>query len=252
MKVHSLNNKCLSDEVFLNTFIDSFDIHYNNQMIGLKDLNNSFLIVSEQYAQLMGIQRSELTKVCKRTKNSTISLDLDARDIIIHKKYEYVIKNKRSVKYIDIHNRDGSTYAFVFTKSPLINPSTDNVVGVVHKLDKFSAPYIQHIFTQVNTNNSLNLDDIELSDREKIILFFMSLGITNYKQIADIMTTLRENEEITHDNVKYSVKKLLKVTDTCFYNDMLNLLASNGYVFDIPESFLTKGKFFIGQVDGYK
>ncbi|MDD3266003.1 MAG: hypothetical protein PHC75_02335 [Burkholderiales bacterium] len=249
MKLHSLNSRLLPDDKFLSIFIDSFDIHYSTQMVGLKDLNNSFLIVSEPYAQHMGMHRSELTKVCQRAKASNISLDLDARDIVIHQKYEHVIKNKQSVKYIDIHNRDGNTHAFVFTKSPLINPSTDNVVGVIHKLDKFSVPYIQHIFTQTNTNNSMDLNTTEFSDRERIILFFMSLGITNYKQIADIMTALRDGEEITHDNIKYSVKKLLKITDTCFYNDMLNSLASSGYIFDVPESFLTKGKFFIGQLD---
>lgn len=249
MKIHTLNNKSLSDEKFLSLFIDSFDIHYNSQIVGLKDLNNSFLIASEKYAQHMDIHRSELTKVCQRVKSNNISLDLDARDIIIHKKYEYVIKNKQSVKYIDIHNKDGNTHAFVFTKSPLINPSTDNVVGVIHKLDKFFVPYIQHLFVQNTEPISIDINEISLSDREKTILFFMSLGIANYKQIADIMTNLRGEEEITHDNIKYSIKKLLKLTDTYFYSDMINKLAANSYTFDIPKSFLKKGTFFIAQLD---
>lgn len=249
MDIKPLHHKLLTDEEFLKVFIDSFDVHYNELMVGLKDLNNNFLIVSKKYASHMGMHRAELTKVCQRVKSDNHLIGLDARDIALHEKYEEVIRTKKSLKYVDIHNKDGDTYAFVFLKAPVINPDTENVVGVIHKLEKFFVPYIQHLFVPSSDIGSVNLTKI--SDREQTVLFFMSLGIINYKQIADIMTKLRGGDEISHDNIKYSAKKLLKLTDTAFYSDMLNKLAANGYIFDIPKTFLKKGTFFIGQLDFY-
>lgn len=234
----------LSDEQYLIKIVQSFYLHYHNSIAGIKNKNSVHLATTDAYAKLVGVCKE---RIIGHSDIGIASFTSNEHKLNFHRQDRVVEQTKKIHKFLNIQNYSSGFDAFIFVKSPLINPFTKNVVGTKYVCEKLIVQHIKHFF--INNNVLvLDLNIIKFSERETEILFFMVLGFNNHKQIALLINLFKNDDRLTHDNVRYSVKRMLKITGCFQSDDLLDCLAQSNYSFLMPKSLMRPNSFFMGLI----
>ncbi len=200
-----------SDELALKNIIDALELITTaspHQMFGVKNCDSEMIYYSKNYADFLGIEPSAiLGKV-------TYSMLYDSPDIetIIRDEDSSIINGRKPVRFLKINRINGNLKPYVCIKSPLINPATQNVVGILLQGLEISALNLNHeiirSYLNFNTARGENKELLPfLTRRERQVVFFFMNQLTS-QEIADII-------------FKIEGKKISKSTIDSLFNDQL-------------------------------
>lgn len=229
------------DQEFLKSFINSVDILANalpKQLIGIKDTNSVHIYCSKYFL-------NDVLCVDAHTILGKATLLDDPTRLTPYEQMleedQRIINKRTSQAYLKLNNFNDGIKPRIFIKSPIINPATNNVVGVMYQgfdwsLVNFNQQLIKahQLFKPQNTNTG---DLPKLTKREKQIVFFF-LARLNSQEIADILYTI-ENKHLSKSTIdSIFIDRLyikFKVTNRqALYDKLLNL----GYDRLIPVDLL--------------
>ena len=190
----------LDDENFLQSIVYAVELTSSavpDQMIGIKDISSINVYCSKYFADVIGMPVSEIIgKVYLMPHFDQfldIALDEDSK----------VIKSRESHIFLKINKFHNVLKPLIFIKSPIINPSTQNVVGILFQAFEYGVAnnFHQQISNLYNEFliNTKKLCAIKLSKREKQVVFFF-LAHLGSQEIADMLYQL-ENKRITKSTV---------------------------------------------------
>lgn len=235
----------MSDEEALNKIVDSFYLFHGNEIAGVKDTASRHLITSDGYADLLGIAKEDI--VGRSDVDILCPISKEFKPVFQQQDRE-VEKDRQTHKYLDIHCYKNGLEVFVFTKKPIINQVTNNVLGTIYIGSKLRFDNVKQI-VYISKLKKIDLSELVFSEREAEILFCYYHGLINYKKIAYVINSFKRNALLNENKVKYVAKRILQLTNTITMEDAIEILAASGYVFSIPRNLMKSGSYFLGWLD---
>lgn len=191
------------DKKFLDSFVAAIDVISESlpkQMIGIKDTNSLHIYCSKYFLNdVLGVAAHEVLGKLTLSSDSGRFSPID--QITLEDKH--IIKWRKPHAYLKLNNFKDGIKPRIIIKSPIINPATNNVVGLIYQgfdwsLINFNQQLIKahQLFKPFNKEKQ-NLP--KLTKREKQIVFFF-LAKLNSQEIADILYTI-ENKHISKSTI---------------------------------------------------
>ncbi|MBX9598168.1 MAG: helix-turn-helix transcriptional regulator [Burkholderiales bacterium] len=239
----------LSDKDFFELYIKSADITYNNgdeEIIFIKDANFKFSYLSPGYLkgfQAGGTISEEKILGLVNTVYPKGSIQALVEEVALKQDMEI----KSSLKpakflYIDIYNRIG-----LIRKRPIINPATNNFVGIIGNVSPLLLPNILDMLYKMNgirlgLANSECVEPLQhdLTPRQHVILF-LYLNRYSATDISSILTTL--GQKISAGRVNNHLENLKYIFAAKTKEQLIEKAISLKYHLFIPRQLLQIGSF---------
>lgn len=231
-----------SDELFFKNTISSFYYSYSHMEIAfIKNTTSHYVAVSSQFAALRGLEPHELIG----------KLDFEIPDKIsefaqiFYQQDREVEASRKKRRFLDVHYYADGLGIYVFRKAPIINPSTNNALGIYCVASKFkgkSSMSVVQLLAKEPVNRQCNLDICmgALTRREQEVLFCVANGLTDRKLIARFLSAIH-GKEIGADATIKNILKSLYNKIPC--GSTISSLANYGMIRKchtfIPESIMT-------------
>lgn len=219
----------------------------NNYLCAIKNNNSVYLAASESFVKSVGmtqeniIGKTELDFKCSIKNYHQIFYNQD----------RLVEKVRQKLRFLDIHPYKNGTLAYITRKAPIINPATNNVLGVYLISSTLKPNMTNKIIKDIHQFNILEdynhliyLSDVKFSPREVEIMFCISIGIVERKKIALFLSEIH-GKSIKHDaTVKSSLKAIYnKIPNINSISDLSNYIERNNLNGQIPPSMLKIGSY---------
>lgn len=230
------------DDSFLQNVVFGFYYGYNNSHISyIKTTSSIYAAVSKKFAELVGVTVEELIG------KSDFDLLCEARELaqIFYLQDRMVEKTREKRKFLDINHYATGVGIYIFRKSPIINPTSNNVLGtycVVSKFKSYSA--INAVLNFQVHEKHISQDDLiqysELTIREQEALFCVANGITDRKLIANFLSSIY-HKDIGIETTKKILQSLYEKFPCASNMPSLNkYLVQHKYYEVIPASIISK------------
>lgn len=211
---------------------------------GCKDLNSKFLYANQNYADIIGLQKGEDT--IGRTDFDMPCDTVNCAQMFRYQDSEVMVKLK-PMRILDIHRFANNEWkVYVFSKSPFFDID-NNLAGTIFSgqdITNVSTLELASLLAKIKiegvSNDLIGQDsymfgnkfkDINLTDRESEVLFFLLRGKTA-KLIAKTLNLSPRTVEKYSDNLKnkFVVSNL---------HELIDKAISLGYLNIIPETLFT-------------
>lgn len=242
------------DQAYLAKFIKSISFvngGVTDQNIVVKGLNAKHAYCSNAYAKLIGQDANNLdaiTSTCTNFELKRLSEDHFEVNVISNEDLD-IMQTRNTKAYCRIHEFTTGLMPRIFIKSPIINPDTDKVVGLLMQCFEAAATSIGnqiiHLFSSKN-ENIITEPPLKLTNREKQIIFFFLAGKSS-QEIA-LMLSRMENKNIAKSTIDNIFNNQLFKKFAVYNRLALNQkLVEYGYDRYIPHSVLTGATFPLEQ-----
>lgn len=233
-----------TDEEFFKNYCESADVVFNNgenEAIFIKDANLQICYLSPAY--LEALREDGTVQLDKSTNETEIQKITTEIALVQDQEIRDTLCSKTTI-YIDVYDRIG-----LIRKVPIINPSTNNFVGIIGFVKPYYMPNVLSTLYKINgveiakkehsTNEVLSY---ELTERQSMVLF---LYINKYSnaEISEILTTLGYPTSKTriNDHLK-SLKFIFHVKSK---EELITKALSLNYDLLIPRKLLQIGTYEI-------
>lgn len=189
----------VTDQQFLAEYIKSVEMVINNGLGyvgGVVDLDLRPRFISK-FNENFGITENERSRILQDPRINTYR--------------RLAISERRIVKLLAVRSfPDSGAKMLVANLSPIINPTTNNIVGIlglIHNLEIFN---LSSIIAQYYKSGELSvptLDNVTLTEREKQTIFFFLLNLDS-KSIAEILSRI-EAKRISKNSLDQMFNKQL-------------------------------------------
>lgn len=240
----------LSDEEFLKFYCASAEVIFDNgntknEGVFIKNTNHVFCYTSKEYQARLNpngtilvndILNKKKTKITQDKNIEKFREEAEAQDQLIMNTRETLL-----YLYVDVYNQLG-----IIRKCPIVNPSTDNVVGVLGYVHPFMLPNMLDIIYQINgvTHEKPNKLDsslcYQLTPRQHMVLF-LCLYKYSYTEVAMILTNL--GHKISSGRVNEHLENLKYIFAVKSKEELIEKAIRLKYHLFIPRKFLKIGSF---------
>lgn len=241
-KIGEFNN--FSDDEFLSLNVWLVINCYTNEMALIKNINCEFVAFTDKMRDEFDLPINILGKPFKNING--ISNEVSNN---IHQQELEIINTKLAQESFYFYkNKQGITNSYIVRKRPLINPNTDNVVGIMVNTEHYSIPNIMRmIFMKHNnvfTNNHELVTNPEFSFLQKQVILCLLIGITGRKEIANTLSQLL-SENISEIKVKNTLQQLYRIFDCSDSQQLTNIILSNPSLLSFIEYPIKPGNYLI-------
>jgi hypothetical protein len=185
-------DKDYSDEAYLELMINMAKLlsqASRKQMIAIKNSQSEHVFCNNHLLALMGVKAEEIL-------GKTILLPLynndSAFEPIIHAEDQAIIDSREAKLVFKINHFTTGLTPYISVKTPLINPSTGNVVGILFQgLEMRALPQHYTLLKSYGKKGKVNRHTAlpKLTKREKQVIFFFMANLGS-QEIADMLHTI--------------------------------------------------------------
>lgn len=174
------------------------------QIIGVKDLDSRYIYCSPNFAELLGYSVAEIVGkhdmfIGEENNASRICED------------QQIIHERKALPFIHIDKIKGRLTPLTFIKSPIIDDSTDSVIGILCQVFEFAtldpAQQILNLYQNLSLTRQQNQQLPHLTKREKQIVFLFLANLNSAEMVEVIY--------------RMEGKKISKGTIDCVFTDQL-------------------------------
>ena len=229
-----------SDQEFFEYYCACTDTVFSKgsqKMIFIKNSHFEIVYVSQQYAATFAAEEEAAKDVEQLASYQKINEDALAQD-------QQIANDRKARNFIYI---DGYRHISQIHKRPIVNPDTDNVVGIIGYVSHFTLPNILKLIHKINGINYGLANKIqktplkyELNEKQNMVLFLYLNKYTNV-EISEILTTLG------HKTSRSRVNDHLENLKFIFYvktkEQLIEKAISLNYHLLVPRKFLRVGTY---------
>ncbi|MDD3265698.1 MAG: hypothetical protein PHC75_00780 [Burkholderiales bacterium] len=207
-----------------------------------------YAAVSDKFAKMLGMNTEEIIGKSDHDLPYGIARIAD----VLYKQDRDVELFRIKMKFLDIRSYADGLEFYIFSKYPIINPSTKNVLGiycyvtkpknysVINFINKYQLDYYPH--------HNQNPHQPLLTKREQEVMFCIASGITERKHIANFLSKIH-NKNISSDG---TIKKILtnlyqKLLISGSISALYNHAIHHGYHKIIPQSIINARNMRTGE-----
>lgn len=243
------------DQIYLEQYISAFKLLYGtNAYIGIsyiKDKNFNYCAASQQFIQLLDVVGEEGKLIGKDDYQIPALQSYVSMVNTIRKQDIQICVERKAQKFLYI---TPDKYAYIAQKYPIINPHTNNVIGVHGQLSKFVSPhplkYLSTLADSADCVPPLTADENEqiaainkhLTERKHMILY-LSIQRYSYSEVAEILTELgyKISKERVNDHIN-ALKYIFSVTSK---EELINKAIALNYNCYIPRKLFQVGSYLL-------
>lgn len=242
----------LVDKEYFKRYCDSIDMIFGNstdEITFIKDADFIFRYVSQGYLDLIHQEDPSVTAESILGQNdfnveSEEESNVSYEDILSQDK---MIRDTRTIHrflHVDTQNK-----IFIVTKRPMINPATNNFVGIFCSIRNFMHPHLINLIYRINgvsfgLANSQQIEPLKykLTQRQHMVLF-LYVNKYSYTEIASIMTVL--GHKISPGRVNDHLENLKYIFAVKTKEQLIETALSYKYHLYIPRQFLKHGSYHL-------
>jgi DNA-binding CsgD family transcriptional regulator len=178
----------MQDVQYLTEYVGFFKKFEDKRILMIENTNLEFLYMTKAYKEYMNIKDEDIIgRKLKDSNHPGKELAKDFKPIALK-----VIETKHSASFFITYKlpHNDEKQCILYTFNPIINPATNNVAGLTGEMQIIDPSIISKMFSFINAspNQVIALPNpVNLSDREKEVLFLLTLG-HNYKEAAAILS----------------------------------------------------------------
>ncbi len=238
-----MNINALNDNEFFEYYCESADIVFNNgeeQIVYIKDKDLNFHYLSP--AHIKNISKDAFFVA---NENNLTEEMRDLHKSLKQSAYEQddkVRNQKRAFDfiYVDVYDRIGFVH-----KRPIVNPATNNFVGLLGMVKPFEMPNILSLIYKMHdikygiaNQTTRNSNKYEITEKQLMVLFLYLNKYSN-TEVAKIMTNL--GFKISATTVNDHLENLKYIFDVKSKEQLIEKAIALGYNLCIPSKFLKIG-----------
>ena len=205
----------MSDKQFFGSYVESFNnlYTYDEEIIYIKDNESKFCGVSQGLLKLFNL--SDSTAILGKAGAALrYPLGISNMERQFNEQDQQVKSKKKSMVYLDILEYPDGVIPLVVKKFPIINPQTNNVVGLRAQISDLVIPNIIKLLFKVHGIKGLlfnhkykkfDFDEYQLNDMQHMVLF---LCINNYSYSEISLLLCSFGHEITPNRVNDFIDQL--------------------------------------------
>lgn len=201
----------LSNNEFLDRLTASLDIldsALNSVCVVIKGLDSRTLYVTKTHNRVFNCDSSIINNFAlpEEAENYQHSQSLEEE--------QKVISSRKKQLSFNIHFYDGKVQPYISNKFPIINPDTDEVIGVLCSFHKIPFSSIHHQLLRAFkiykiATKSPDIEAFKLTKREKEAIFLFLSGL-NSLEIAHILSEI-EQKSVTKSTIDSLFAKQLRI-----------------------------------------
>lgn len=241
------------DQIYLKQYISAFNLLYGtNAYIGIsyiKDKNFNYCAASQQFIQLLDVVGEEGKLIGKDDYQIPALQSYVSMVNSIRKQDIQISVERKAQKFLYI---TPDKYAYIAQKYPIINPHTNNVIGVHGQLSKFVSPHpLKYLSTLVDSADSI--PSLTLNEKEQVIIInkhlterkhmilYLSIQRYSYSEVSEILTGL--GYKISKERVNDHINALKYIFSVKSKEELINKAIALNYHCYIPRKLLQVGSY---------
>ncbi len=231
----------LSDEEFLALYILQLKHLFRYEISAIKNLDLEYIAMSDAYIREFELANSLVVQDDLITVTNSILLSPE-----IFEQERAIIENQELQDSFFIFKKSNSKSLsnYVVRKRSIINPSTNNPLGIAIVMARCAAgfmrkEYIKQIFGL--SRNRFKFDSYKLTDAEQQIAFCLYLGYHSRKEIAGILSSISDST-FNETRIKNIFKALYEKFECNTPGQIIQLLTKFEVDINIPP-FIGEGSY---------
>ena len=244
----------LTDEQYLEEYLKSFYVQFNDEVAAIKDLNSIYIAVTNEYAKILGFKNYD--ELINLSDGHALVKTAQYADSF-HKQDRLAETSRKEITCLDNHEYAHGFDVFLFNKKPIVNPDTNNVLGtrlsghrplmlspIKIALDMQNAPSEENQHNLILGNFITN--EIELTDLQHVVLY---LTIYNHSQRDIERVSAQLDLKISEETAKNTLKKLRHKFKASSKEQLISAARKAGLHIAIPAKLFKEGSFIL---NGYE
>lgn len=221
----------LSDHDFMALQISQLRNIFHNEIGAIKNTKHEFVAFTKKFAEEFGLTRSHLGRT---------AVDLPGMD---EKTYAEIEKQEKGIivglefqDSIYILNRNKKLVHYVLRKRPIVNPATNNCLGIVFNTSKI----VPGVFRRLLASNFLPTQkpksiiiSTPLTEQQQQVAFCLLLGFHSRKEIANILSNITKSE-YSENKIKNSLQALYNKFKCNSPGQLLDLMSNGEMQIELP------------------
>jgi hypothetical protein len=203
--------KTYSDRDFLALVVELMEFLTKTipkQMIVIKNIHSEQIFCSDYMLQLSGTTASEI--MGKKTSLALYDNDPDFENIILEED-QMVFTSREPKTLLKINKFTTGLTPYLCTKSPIINPSSNRVIGLLFQGFEIGPTSLEHYIKKL----------FPLSKRKKVDSSLLPKLSKREKQVVFFFLANMSSQEISEILYKIEGKRISKSTIDSLFNDQL-------------------------------
>lgn len=229
----------LTDHQFMARQIWQLRHIYTNELTSIKNTRHEFVAFTQKFAEEFGATTEMLGKTAETLTG------MSQKDYTeIHAQEEIIYKTLAFQDSIYLLKRGKDIINYVLRKHPLINPSTNNCVGILINTSRVMPGIFRKLMLNKFLPNRMTptIQSNELSEHQRQIAFCLLLGFHSRKEIAALLSNMT-NTEYSETRIKNSLQALYNKFDCNTPGQLLNLISQGQINVELPAEILDTGSF---------
>lgn len=213
---------------------------FHNQIASIKNTRHEFVAFTERFATEFGTDSDLLGKTALCLAGMT-----KASYEEIHAQEENLITTHQFQDSMYLLKRNKEVVDYLIRKHPLINPTTNNCVGILINTRRF----VPGLFRKILQSKFLPLPKFriqvqnpELSEQQQHIAFCLLLGFHSRKEIATLLSTVT-NSSYNETQIKNSLQALYNKFECHTPGQLLDLMTNGQISVELPAKILPEGNY---------
>lgn len=232
----------LSNQEFLRHVICYAQHIFVDEMMFIKNERCEFVALSNKAA----LEFSLGCEILGKTFHAADGIQKTIQDNI-HAHELQLLNDRKMQTSFYFYTKNGKTCNYSVKKRAIVNPETNDVVGILINSEKVVPNahrkfILQQFFDSVKP--TFNPVDFELTSLQKQIIFCLLIGISNRKEIALTLKNIT-GQHITENQVKNSLQTLYHEFKCSSVSQLVNLILMEQIPFEIPANTLPLGNYLI-------
>lgn len=229
-----------TNEEYLQSHIMQLKNMFHNEIAAIKNINLEFIAFTKHFAEALNFNENYLDKRLEQINTQT------PQGILQNNKQEMKLINSRKSQIILFFaNVNGSNHCFLTRKFPLINPSTQDVVGILMIAKKIDILEFRRMlsttFLKREAVYNIPTTTEQLTEKQSSIVACLLLGFHKRKEIAHILDKYMSHS-MNEQQIKYSLQLLYDRYKCSSTSELINAICSDpGIEYEIPAKLIPDG-----------
>jgi len=238
-----------NDKEFMEDYLKVFFKFSQHKIQAIKSLESKYITATAQFMELIGIQSIE-SIIDVADENLQCSMSNFA--INYKNQDRRVVKSRKMLTTLEIQEFAINTGLYIFCRKPIINPNTNNVLGICIT----AKPFIVNNLLEVVFNiyrpqqpqskflTQYICPRITLGKKQLDVLFCLYIGIKEYKAIANLIS-LVTGENYTEHLVRAAIKPLYLKFQVNSCDQLIEEVIKHKLYRYFPSTFIKLGSYEI-------
>lgn len=230
----------LTDSEYMTLQISELTNLFHNQIAAIKNNQHEFVAFTNQFAKEFNADNNLLGKAASHLPNMSHNNYTE-----IYKQEEIIINNHEFQDSMYLLKKDNKVINYVIRKTPLVNPTTNNCVGILINTRRF----VPDLFRRVMLSKFVSLPKYkktlatpEMSEQQQQVAFCLLLGFHSRKEIVTILSTLSKSE-YNETMIKNSLQALYNKFECHTPGQLLDLISIGQIPVELPASIVLTGNY---------